>query len=285
MKAGGGAAPLPLSARFPDPFPPPFASAWGDDIHGLWTDLELPSSDSETVTQRLRWIEPGTFLMGSPATEAERFDNEGPQHEVQIANGFWLFDTPCTQALWQAVMRDNPSEFKSPNRPVESVSWNNVQEFLQRINQLVPGLDLHLQLPTEAQWEYACRASTTTPFSFGETITPDQVNYDGNYPYRGGRKGVYRRETVPVASLPANAWGLYEMHGNVWEWCAAGQRSYSTEAVTDPVRPMQAGVYRVLRGGSWGSHARYVRSAYRYANDPGSRSDYYSFRCARAQEP
>ena len=116
---------------------------------------------------------------------------------------------------------------------MERVSWNDVQGFLARINELVPGLDL--VLPTEAEWEYACRAGTETPFSFGETITPEQVNYNGDYPYAGGKKGLYRQETVPVASLPANPWGLYEMHGNVWEWCADGQRSYTADAVTDPV--------------------------------------------------
>jgi formylglycine-generating enzyme required for sulfatase activity len=218
--------------------------------------------------------------MGSPPTEAERSDNEGPQHEVTISKGFWLFDTACTQALWQAVM--GPRFFKGSDRPVGSVSWDDVQGFLQRIKR-VPGVDL--RLPTEAQWEYACRAGTATPFSFGETIASDQVNYDGDYPYAGGRKGLYRRETVPVASLPANSWGLYEMHGNVWEWCTDGRRNYTTEAVTDPVGSTGAGGGRVLRGGSWNGIAGYVRSASRGANDPGIRYSDIGFRCARVQEP
>lgn len=262
--------------------PPTFASAWGDDEYGLWADLDVSANGSETVTQRLRWIEPGTFLMGSPKTEKERLNREGPQHAVTISHGFWLFDTACSQALWQAVMGKNPSSFKGPDRPVESVSWDDVQTFLERINAIVPGLDL--VLPTEAQWEYACRAGTTTPFSFGDTITPEQVNYYGNYPYAGGGKGLYRQETVPVASLPANPWGLSEMHGNVWEWCLDGRRTYRAEAVTDPVGPMDRGASRVLRGGSWGINAGYVRSASRLAFVPGNRYNSFGFRCARVQE-
>ena len=246
----------------------------------MWADLELPSGGSELVTQRLRWIEPGVFLMGSPESEAGRYENEGPQHEVTISHGFWLFDTPCTQALWETVMDgENPSSFKSPDRPVERVSWDDVQQFLKRINALVPGLEL--VLPTEAQWEYACRAGTTTPFSFGGNITPEQVNYNGNYPYSDGERGVYRQKTVPVASLPANPWGLYEMHGNVWEWCADGHRTYTADGVTDPVG--LAGLYRVLRGGAWYDDARLVRCAYRFALDPGSRDFSFGFRCARVQ--
>ncbi|MBK8908174.1 MAG: formylglycine-generating enzyme family protein [Rhodospirillales bacterium] len=220
--------------------------------------------------------------MGSPETEKERYADEGPQHAVTISSGFWVFDTACTQALWQAVMGDNPGHFKGPDRPVDSVSWNDVQQFLKRINALLPGLEL--VLPTEAQWEYACRAGTTTPFSFGETITPEQVNYDGNHPYAGGEKGLYREETVPVASLSPNPWGLYEMHGNVWEWCRDGKRTYAADALTDPVGPMEAGGPRVLRGGSWDSSAQGVRSAYRIADDPGFRISIYGFRCARVQE-
>ncbi|MBX3516754.1 MAG: formylglycine-generating enzyme family protein [Rhodospirillales bacterium] len=281
----GSAAPS-FSERFPEPFPPPFASAWGDDEFGLWADLEVASADtSETVTQRLRWIEPGTFVMGSPHDEPERFEWEGPQHEVTIANGFWLFDTACTQALWQAVMGSNPSSFKGFGRPVDSVSWNDVQEFLTRINEMIPGLDL--VLPTEAQWEYACRAGTTTPFSFGATITPEEVNYDGNHPYAGGEKGLYRQETVSVASLPANPWGLYEMHGNVWEWCADHWHDSYQGAPTDGSawidEGADPGVARVLRGGSWDDYAWSVRSAYRLASDPGYRYSGIGFRCARVQ--
>ncbi|MER2603391.1 MAG: formylglycine-generating enzyme family protein, partial [Candidatus Competibacter phosphatis] len=176
-----------------------------------------------SATQRLRWIEPGSFLMGSPEDEPERSSDEGPRHWVTLSRGFWLADSACTQALWQAVMGSNPSAFKeNAQRPVEQVSWNDVQGFLRRLEALLPGC--RADLPTEAEWEYACRAGAETPFSFGEQITPEQVNYNGEHPYAGGKKGLYRQQTVPVKSLPPNAWGLYEMHGNVDEWCADGQR-------------------------------------------------------------
>lgn len=274
---------MDVSSRFPRPFPPPFASAWGDDRYGLWADLEVPAGDGAGIVQKLRWIEPGRFLMGSPETEAERSDDEGPQHEVTISRGFWLFDTACSQGLWKAVMRSNPSYFQDANRPVETVSWNDVRKFLAKLNERIHGLDL--VLPTEAQWEYACRAGTQTPFSFGETITADQVNYDGNHPYGRDKKGSYREETVPVGCLPANRWGLYEMHGNVWEWCADGRRAYTMASVTDPVGPCDLGADRALRGGSWLSYARLVRSAYRRAFHSRNRGDFSGFRCARVQEP
>jgi formylglycine-generating enzyme required for sulfatase activity len=167
-------------------------------------------------------------------------------------------------------MGSNPSKFQSPDRPVEQVSWDEVRTFLDKINLQRKGLDLIL--PTEAQWEYACRAGTKTPFSFEDGITPDQVNCDGN------GKG-----TVPVKSLPPNPWGLYEMHGNVWEWCQDGQRDYRAEAETDPIGPSDPGAFRVMRGGSWFSTARYARSACRRANHPEYRYGTIGFRCARGQ--
>ena len=162
--------------------------------------------------------------MGSPESEPERYDYEGPQHQVTLSQGFWMFDTAVTQALWQAVMDNNPSKFKDPDKPVENVSWDDCQRFLVKLNVRVPGLEL--TLPTEAQWEYACRAGTQTPFYFGDNITPEQVNYNGNYPYVGAETGLYRRETVTVKELPCNDWGLYQMHGNVREWCLDGMRNY-----------------------------------------------------------
>src|SRR5262249_18000253 len=134
---------------------------------------------------------------------------------------------------------------------VEQVSWEDVQRFLARINDAAPDLLLHL--PTETEWEYACRAGTTTAFSFGNQITPEQVNYDGNYPHARGKRGLYRRETVPVKALPCNDWGLYQMHGNVWEWCQDWYGAYPAETVVDPAGPVQ-GAGRVLRGGGWVSH-------------------------------
>ena len=198
----------------------------GIDEYGTYADLHI-STGYGKATQRMRWIEPGTFLMGSPDGAAERWSDEGPQHSVTLTKGFWLADTACTQALWQAVMGNNPSYFRdNEQNPVENVSWNDVQEFLRTIETLLPGVEACL--PTEAQWEYACRAGTTTPFSFGNQITPKQANYDGDFPYADGKEGEYRGHTLPVKSLPANAWGLYEMHGNVGEWCTNDLHTYDT---------------------------------------------------------
>jgi formylglycine-generating enzyme required for sulfatase activity len=263
---------------------PDWASAVGRDEHGLWTEIEVARDSAPPVAQRLRWMSPGRFQMGSPEDEAERFDDEGPPHWVTLAKGFWLFDTAVTQALWQAVTGRNPSRFKGDETlPVEQVSWDDAQRFLRKINGTVPGLGL--RLPSEAEWEYACRAGTEMPFSFGATITPEQVNYNGGYSYAGGAKGLYRQQTLPVGSLLPNAWGLYEMHGNVWEWCAdAWHDNYEGAPLDGSVWQAEGAEERVLRGGSWLSDARGCRSAYRNADDPGSRGDDFGFRCARGQD-
>lgn len=267
--------------------PPSWADDWGTDDYGHWVTFSV-----EGVTQKMRWIEPGAFLMGSPEDEPERYDDEGPQHSVTLNRGFWLFDTTCTQALWEAVTGENPSQFKGVDHPVERVSWNDCQAFLRRVNDLLPGLDLGL--PSEAQWEYACRAGTTTPFSFGATITPEQVNYDSKYSYvypsMRGEQSLYlrkivRRKTMPVASLPPNPWGLYEMHGNVREWCQDHwYDDYQNAPIDGSARKgRNADAKRVVRGGSWDVDARYARAAYRYHYAPGHRYDYISFRCARVR--
>jgi formylglycine-generating enzyme required for sulfatase activity len=263
--------------------PPSWADDWGTDEYGHWVTFSVENRQGQKITQKMRWIEPGIFLMGSPEGEPERFVGEGPQHSVMIGRGFWLFDTACTQELWEAVMGENPSRFKGDDRPVENVSWNHCQTFLQQLNERLPGLDL--ALPSEAQWEYACRAGTTTPFSFGADITPEQVNYNGNYPYAGGQTGSYRRETVPVASLPPNPWGLYEMHGNVWEWCQDHWHDNYRGAPTDGSawEDRDAAAVRVLRGGSWDSLARFVRAAFRGLGRPDNRHDNFGFRCARVR--
>ncbi len=257
-----------------------------DSPFGVFADLTI-NTKSGNARQEFRWIEPGTFWMGSPEDELERDDDEGPQHAVTLTRGFWLADTACTQALWQAVMGQNPSDFRGPDRPVEQVSWHDVQAFLRRLEGLVPGCDAGL--PSEAEWEYACRAGTTTPFSFGATITPAQVNYDGNFPYDGGDRGEFRQQTVAVKSLPPNAWGLYEMHGNVWEWCADGLRTDDGAAQVDPRGPEDLEsetAPRVYRGGSWIGEARAARSAFRLADHPGRRSPILGFRLSlRSREP
>ncbi|WP_227657572.1 formylglycine-generating enzyme family protein [Candidatus Magnetaquicoccus inordinatus] len=265
---------------------PRWAEAMGRDRVGLWVTITLDGAGGKPVTQRLRWIPPGRFMMGSPKEEAERLEDEGPQHEVTFRQGFWMCDTACTQALWEAVMGKNPCYFQSPDLPVEMVNWHDVQEFLARINAQIPGLAL--QLPSEAQWEYACRAGTTTPFSFGDNITTKQVNYNGNYPYANGAKGVFRGRTVPVASLPPNPWGLFEMHGNVDEWCNDLWHGSYHEAPTDGRARGDAqstqhfGVGRMVlmaRGGSWLSLAIHVRSAYRRVLLSDVRDSLIGFRC------
>ena len=170
--------PIEEGVAAPDEYlsPPSWASSWGKDGFGAWAEFAVDGNDGQPVTQRMRWIPPGSFLMGSPETEAGRNSDE-TQQEVNIKNGFWLADTACTQALWQAVMGNDPSRFKRGDLPVESVSWNDTQAFLDELNRRIPGLGL--SLPSEAQWEYACRAGTTTAFSFGDNITRKQANQDG----------------------------------------------------------------------------------------------------------
>ena len=240
--------------QLPDPFPPTWASDWGEDEQGLWTSLTV-----DDARQDFRWIKPGRFLMGSPESEKGR-DNDERQHEVVLSSGFWLADTTVTQALWKAVMGDNPSDFKGMERPVENITWEDVQRFIETLNKTND--DHRFRLPTEAEWEYACRAGTLTPFSFGENISTEQANYNGNYPYAGSEEGMYREETLDVKALPCNDWGLYQMHGNVWEMCSDWFGEYSGEAQIDP-QGTPAGEARVIRGGSWIARARRVRSAYR----------------------
>jgi len=245
----------------------------GVDEYGLWADIELAG-----VRQRLRWIPPGEFSMGSPETEPERRDDE-TQHTATLTRGYWLGDTTVTQALWQAVMDRNPSRFKSDSQnPVEHVSWHDCQQFIDRANTRLPD-GLQLSLPSEAEWEYACRAGSKTAFSWGDELTTGRANYDGNYPYNKGPKGEYRKRTVPVKSFRPNPWGLHQMHGNVWEWVADWDGDYPAESATDPKGPA-SGRKRVLRGGSWSFDGRYLRAAYRFALVPGERSSGIGLRLA-----
>jgi formylglycine-generating enzyme required for sulfatase activity len=240
---------------------PPWATEIGRDAYGLWVMFEVKG-----VRQRLRWIPPGCFLMGSPKDEEGRYDEEGSQHEVQLTRGFWLCDTPCTQALWQAVMGRNPSRFKGKNRPVEQVRWEDCQIFLDKLHAQLPGLALHL--PTEAQWEYACRAGTGTA-RYQEELDVIAWYADNS-----------NDETHEVGQKQPNAWGLYDMLGNVGEWCHDGRRDYEQEAVVDPVGPLDAGALRVIRGGSWADPAQVVRAANRLWSHPGLRYVVLGFRCA-----
>ena len=270
----------PPKTPHPPVFPHRWACAYGEDEFGLWQAFEV-----QGVRQVLRWIPPGQFWMGSPDTEAERYDDE-TRHHVTLTQGFWLADTACTQALWEAVLGENPSNFKEDSsNPVEQVSWNDVQEmFLPALNRLVPGLEAGL--PSEAQWEYACRAGTQTPFWFGEQITSDQVNFDGSHPYVGGEKGGNREHTVPVKSLPSNGWGLYEMHGNTYEWCRGTlEDPLNLSPVDAPGLPDNMGDQpRMLRGGCWISRGRRFRSAVRLARQPDERNRSIGLRLARGAD-
>ncbi len=240
----------PECRRWPPVFPPICACAWGDDRYGLWIDVVIGGP-----MQRFRWIEPGEFVMGSPEGEEGRFDNEGPQHIVRLTEGFWLADTACSQLVWQAVMGSNPSRFNDdPQNPVEQVSWDDVQDFLRDVGKRLPGMKA--DLPTEAQWEYACRAGSETAFSWGKDIDPAQANC--NF-------GEGRGKTVPVKSYAPNGWGLYQMHGNVWEWCADGLRDYDYETQTDPRGPEWDKPVPpcAVRGGSWLGDLPALRAACR----------------------
>ena len=252
------------------------------------TALELPSGAEPLYMVA---IEGGTFRMGSPENEPERDSDESPQHTVTVPS-FFMGQYEVTQAQYEAVMGENPTEgkarvwdgskwvddtqipakFLGDNKPVVGVSWDDAQEFVRRLNQQTGKT---YRLPTEAEWEYSARAGTTTPFSYGDSITPSVVNYDGNFPYGNAPKGEYRAVTIEVNELYPNPWGLYHIHGNVWEWVQDQyQSSYANKPpnlVSDGSNPgiTNSNVLaanndpRVVRGGSWVSDAWYTRSANR----------------------
>lgn len=285
------------------------------DEPGL-SSLDIPpgTSDSLLVNRKARrsqcftesaiqldlmLISGGTFIMGSPPDEIGRHDGEGPQHEVTISP-FLMGRYPITQAQWRAIatrtdlkaqkdLDPDPSNFKGVDRPVEQVSWYDAVEFCVRLSNLT---DRIYRLPTEAEWEYACRAGTETPFHFGESITTDLANYRGEdnelipekYPgnYGKGPKGVNRLETTPVNFFDplANPFGLCEMHGNVWEWCLDHWHDNYNGAPVDgsPWLTEDDKARRVSRGGSWLTGPRICRSAYRNNANPGGRIDNFGFR-------
>jgi formylglycine-generating enzyme required for sulfatase activity len=233
-----------------------------------------------TINQRLVGemipIKGGCFQMGSPADEEDRNDNER-QHRVCVGD-FKIGKTEVTQQLWREVMGNDPSYFQDcDDCPVEQVSWNAVQDFLQKLN---VRSGMKFRLPTEAEWEYAARAGTTGPFSFQGKISADKVNYDANYTYAGSSKGQYREKTVPVGSLPANPWGLHEVHGNVWEWtCSVFDENYGGSE--EKCAGMNDSGLRVVRGGSWADFPRNVRSAGRFGSEPDVRNYFIGFRLAQ----
>jgi formylglycine-generating enzyme required for sulfatase activity len=237
--------------------------------------FEIPYTNSLGMTFKV--IPAGTFTMGSPSDELVRASDE-TQHQVTLSNAYYMQTTEVTQAQWEAVMGDNPSWFPGcSDCPVENVSWNDVQEFIDKLNAMGEGT---YRLPTEAEWEYACRADSTTAFANGE-ITEKYCGYDPNLDAMGWYCYNSGDETHPVAQKEPNAWGLYDMHGNVWEWCQDWHGSYPTGAVTDPTGP-SSGTYRVLRGASWHDNAKSTRSANRHWSLPDERNGCHGFRVVRA---
>ncbi|MHC6203543.1 formylglycine-generating enzyme family protein [Breznakiellaceae bacterium SP9] len=240
-------------------------------------------------------IPAGSFTMRSPSSETERSSDEGPQHRVSISRPFYMSKYAVTQKEWVTVMGSNPSYFKGANLPVELVSWYDVIDYCNKRSQkegLTPAYTRNgdsvtwnksangYRLPTEAEWEYACRAGTTTPFSTGNNITTSQANYDGNYPYNGNAKGVFREKTTPVGSFAPNSWGLYDMHGNVWEWCWDCYGDYSSANQTDP-GGAASGSVRVVRGSSWCDDGQFLRSAFRVGSPPAGSLGSSGFRLVR----
>ncbi|GMV41063.1 MAG: hypothetical protein AMXMBFR64_27790 [Myxococcales bacterium] len=280
---------------------PEWAVAAGRDRYGLWADAEIRG-----VVQRFRWVPPGTFLMGSPESEEGRGENEGPQHEVTLTRGYWLGDTPVTQALWEAVRgrQANGSRFQSPSRPVVKVSWYKCYAFLRECARLAP--QLAARLPTEFEWEYACRAGASTATWLGDLDIRGEHDaplldriawYGGNcgrdfmladgYDIRPKRERQYNDAfggTHDVAGKAPNPLGLFDMLGNVWEWCSGWLTQYNATASTDPT-DTTTGTGKVLRGGAWLDAARNVRAASRGWSDPGYGSKDTGFRLARGHVP
>ncbi len=254
-------------------FVPAFSEESADQENSA---VELKSVNLGGTDYNFCWCPPGTFMMGSipvpegdsgqsvPYADPDRYDDE-TLHQVTISKGFWILESEVTQKLWSDILGSNPSRFKGENRPVEGVSWDDCQAFIQELNACGYAPEgYRFALPTEAQWEYACRAGTTTPCS-GKLWDCGHFAY-----YIGG-------DTFDVKLMKPNPWGLYDMYGNVWEWCEDGYGSYPFDSVTDPVAPSPDG-RRVRRGGSWNSVSQFCRSANRNWNAHDYRDRIIGFR-------
>ena len=220
-------------------------------------------------------VEPGSFVMGSPIREAGRNNDELP-HRVTISRRFFVGRHEVTQTQWAMVMGQNPSHFKDCSHcPVENVDFYQVATFITNLN--AQSTSMRYRLPTEAEWEYVCRAGTRTPFTTGGRITVDQANVDGRFPYAGAAVAASSDKTRPVGSFAPNAWGLSDVHGNVWEWTNDWYGPYDLRAETDPKGP-DAGTVRVIRGGSWHFDANSARCALRYTHAPQDKGFSLGFR-------
>ena len=269
---------------------------------GLW-------AQQASVSPNMVRVSGGTFVMGSPDYEPGRFRDEGPQRQVTV-NAFYMNKYPVTQKEYEEVMGNNPSYFLGPNLPVERVNWYEAVEYCNKLSQkegLTPAYTIDktrkdpnnrnsgdslqwlvtwnrnangYRLPTEAEWEYASRAGTTTPYSTGDNIVTTSANFNGYFPYNDNDRGTYRETTTDVGSFSQNPWGLYDMHGNVWEWCWDWYGPYGSEAQTNPLG-QGSGILRVLRGGSWYNFGQDLRSAYRYSYPPSFRYNNFGFRLVR----
>jgi formylglycine-generating enzyme required for sulfatase activity len=249
------------------------------------TGAENPKILINSLGMKLAHIPAGKFMMGSPASEAERDEGE-IQHEVTISKPFYMGIYEVTQREYRLLMGAavtrpifHDGRGGGPDHPMENLKWDQAVAFCRALSNL-PGerkAGHHYRLPTEAEWEYACRAGTTTPFSFGNPLSSKLANFNGNFPFGGADKGIYLRKTAKVGSYPPNAWGLYDMHGNVAEWCSDffDKDYYAKSAKVDPQGPAQGvlptdynGFYRVVRGGCWLDEGRACRSAYRFRAMP-----------------
>jgi len=253
------------------------------DKRGGETDDDTMKND---IGMEFSWIPAGSFMMGSPASESYRDSNEGPQRLVTIAQGFWMGRHQVTQGQYEAVMGANLSHFETCGKdcPVENVSWEDAKVFISRLNAHNDGFVY--SLPTEAEWEYAARAGTTTAFAFGNSLSSTQANFNGNYPYGNAPKGPFLERTTKVGSYDANAWGLYDMHGNVMEWVEDIYQDSYTGLPTDGSANTTRGdtSLRVLRGGSWRYRGYFSRSAFRESDSPEGRYRSNGFRVvARAR--
>ncbi|MBY0460613.1 MAG: SUMF1/EgtB/PvdO family nonheme iron enzyme [Gemmataceae bacterium] len=275
-----------LIATCCEPDAHPGRSEWQSRMVELLVARVKPCVPQQTLTlpggveMMFSFIPPGAFLMGSDHPDGS--EDERPVHRVEIARGFFLGVHPVTQSQWAAVMGTDPSYFKGPNRPVETVSWDDAEEFCAKLSELTgrePASGLRegqVELPTEAEWEYACRAGTTTEYHFGDVLTTDLANYDGNVSWNGSPKGVDREQTTDVGTFPANGWGLHDVHGNVWEWCASAYREYPWADESD----LKDSNYnlRMLRGGGWYDDPDGCRAAFRSWFAPAYRDYVCGFR-------
>ena len=274
-------APVP-----PSPVPPsPVPSAKSADLKpGGAKRITLSGSN---VTLELQWCPPGAFVMGSPVTEEDRILGVEDQHSVVLSKGFWISKYEVTKLIWQEVMKDDSiGIWDEEQEPKSGVSWNDCMNFIARLNRRLQGQGICVRLPTEAEWEYACRAGTANAFSFGDVLNGDQACCNGEEPYGAAGNGKTWRSPPAVGQFSkfANKYGLNDMHGSLSEWCADWYGPYSVENQTDPTGPA-SGRERVVRGGCWKSAARQCRSAFRTYADPGVRNDMIGFRiCASGPE-